>query len=74
MKLPTLTPVKSSNIQALGWNDDGLWVRFHGGALYRYPMATKKLYDDAFKVESVGAWFRDNVRGKLEHLKIDPEK
>lgn len=71
MKPPPLIPVQSTNIQSLGFDKNGLWVRFMGGALYRYPMASKQLFDDGLKAESVGGWFRDKVRGKLEHLKVD---
>lgn len=74
MKHPEMTPVQSSNLQSIGYDDNGLWVRFTGGGLYRYPMASRQLYEDGLKAESAGRWFRDHVRGKLEHLKIGPEE
>ncbi len=67
-----MIPVKSSNIQSLGWSDQtGLAVRFSGGSLYTYRDAPKKIFDDMLQAESVGAAFRDHVRGKYKHVQHD---
>ncbi len=71
MKKPTLTPVKSSNIDAIGFGNDGLFVRFKGGSLYRYPAAPKSLYENMLKAESVGSFFASNIRGTYHHLPVD---
>lgn len=71
MKIPTLTPVKSSHIQAIGHGSAGLFVQFSGGAVALYPEGTKALHDEMLKAESVGTAFREKVRGKLAHRMID---
>lgn len=71
MKQPALVKVQSSNIEAMGHDSRGLFVRFSGGALYSYPAVPKDLYDEGLKAESPGKWFRDKVRGQFAHVKHD---
>lgn len=71
MKPPAMTPVKSRNLQSIGYSNDGLFVRFNGGGLYQYPDAPRSVYEEGLKSESPGNWFRDAVRGKFEHKKYD---
>lgn len=71
MKPPKLTPVESSNIDALGYNDAGLWVRFKSGGLYRYPKCPRTIYDDGLKAPSVGQWFRSAVMGTFKHETVN---
>ena len=71
MKIPTLTPVKSSNIEAVGHGPGGLFVRFKGGGVYSYPDAKADLHKDFLAAESPGSFFRSNVMGKLRHVKHD---
>lgn len=70
MKLPTMVPVKSSNLQAIGYDNRGLWVRFAGGALYQYPDARRSVYDEILRAESPGKVFREKAR-TLDHRKHD---
>jgi hypothetical protein len=67
MKPPALTPVKSSNIQKIGYADNRLFVQFQGGALYSYEGVPKKVHDDMLASDSVGRFFKDHVRGKFTH-------
>lgn len=69
--MPTMVPVKSSNLQAVGYNNAGLWVRFSGGALYQYPEAPKKVFDEIVQSESPGSAFRQTVHGKYTHRRHD---
>jgi hypothetical protein len=71
MKPPKLTSVESSNIDAMGHSKDGLFVRFKGGGLYRYPECPKSVYDEGLKAESVGKWFRSEIVGTYKHSQID---
>jgi hypothetical protein len=67
MKVPTLTPVESSNIQKIGYGDNRLFVQFQGGKTYSYPGAPKKLHDDMLKSDSVGRFFGTISSGKFPH-------
>lgn len=71
MKVPTLTPVKSSNIEAVGHSAAGLFVRFKGGGLYSYPDAKADLYKKFVEAESPGSFFRTDVMGKFRHERHD---
>lgn len=72
MKSPQLTPVKSSNIDAVGFDDKrGLLVRFKGGGLYSYPTVPKRLHDELVAADSVGSFFARRVRGFYKHEQID---
>jgi hypothetical protein len=71
MKPPKLTPVESSNIDSLGYNGDGLFVRFKSGGLYRYPECPRSVYEEGLKAPSVGQWFRSAVMGTFKHTMVN---
>ena len=71
MKLPAMTKVTSSNIDAMGHSKDGLFVQFKSGGVYRYPDAPKSVYDGGVKAESPGSFFRSQIMGKFRHVKHD---
>ncbi len=71
MKVPTLKPVKSSNIEAVGFDSHGLHVQFKGGKLYTYPKASKHVHDEMLKAESVGKYFFAHVKNKFDHKPVD---
>ncbi len=71
MKVPTLTPVQSSNIQAVGYSNQGLFVRFIGGGTYHYPDAPKSVFDEMVKSDSVGRYFAHKIRGTFRHRPVD---
>lgn len=57
-----MIPVKSSNIEAVGHSNAGLFVRFKGGGLYSYPDAPKSVFDEIVQAESPGSVFRDKAK------------
>ena len=71
MKVPELIPVKSSRIQALNHKDGALFVRFIGGALWKYDGVSHETFLEGLAAESIGKWFRANVTGKHLHRKLD---
>lgn len=71
MKVPDLTPVESSRFQAMGFSSHGLFVRFRGGALYRYPEVPQVTFDRGMKAESKGKWFNAEIAGHYKHLPVD---
>jgi hypothetical protein len=71
MKMPAMVPVKSSNLQSVGFGNHGLFVRFSGGAVYRYPDAPKAVFDKLVQAESPGRAFQAEVRGKYAHQQHD---
>lgn len=70
---PTLTPVKSSNISALGYDPAAqkLAVKFKGsGQTYHYDGVAQAEYDKLAQAPSIGTHFHQHVRGKFQHRKV----
>ena len=76
-KLPELKPPtgESTNIDAIAHHDGRLWVRFKGRpTVYSYAGAPADLHGQFMTAKSPGKFFRENVFGKFEHEKHEPEK
>lgn len=71
MALPTMKPVKSSNIDSLGHRGGTLFVRFKSGAVYSYKDVPASVYQAGLAAESVGSWFSSKVRGSYAHTSHD---
>ncbi len=68
MPLPTMQPVKSSNVAAVGHSGDALYVQFHGrngtlGPIYRYPTAGRAVMDEMLASPSIGRYVQTALRG-----------
>lgn len=71
MKLPTMTPLKSSNIKEVGHVAARLFVRFNSGKhVYSYPDESGALHKKFVAASSPGGFFREHVMG-LTHQKHD---
>lgn len=68
-------PVKSSQIQSIGYDPTAqlLEVEFKGGAVYQYLNVPSDVARDLRFSDSVGSYFRANVRGAYKTLKVDAE-
>ena len=74
--MPAMTPVNSSNIAAIGWEEHEvpedandpherrgtLTVDFRSGRTYRYMDVPESVYDDLLNAPSVGQTFATLVR------------
>ena len=58
-----MTPVTSSNIDSVGWDDETgeVIVAFKSGAEWGYK-ATEEVYDSLVAAPSVGAYFASQVK------------
>lgn len=65
-----LTPVKSSNITKLGWNDGVLHVEFSNGGLFSYSGITNAMYNELLNAESIGSHFAKHIRSKHKGTKL----
>lgn len=70
--MPTLTPVQSSNIEAIGHDPvtNELHVKFKTGATHIYAGVTAEQHDAMRDAESVGKHFHAHVKGKFESRKV----
>lgn len=60
--IPIMDRVNSTNIEAVGHDGSALYVRFHGGALYRYRTAGADLHAALLASASPGKLFHRNVK------------
>lgn len=60
-----MTPVKSSNIAAVGYDDatNTLRIRFSNGSEWDYVSVPKSIYESLLHAKSVGSYFAANIRG-----------
>lgn len=67
-----LSPVDSSNIEAVGFDPDAgeLHVRFKGGKTYCYSGRTQAEHDALVQADSIGAHFHKHLRGAKEFRQL----
>ena len=65
------TPVKSSNIAAIGHDPSTktMAVQFKGSGIYHFRDVPAELFDKMLNSESVGKFFHSNIRGKFDSEK-----
>ncbi len=64
------TPVESSNIVSVGWNNGTLEIEFIKGKLYQYMGVPKEVYTNMLRAESVGKYFHANIRSKYSYIQL----
>lgn len=62
MSLPTMTPVTSSNIAAIGHDGEHLYVRFTSGKTYRYADVPAADHEAFANADSHGRHFNDHIK------------
>lgn len=67
-----LNPVSSSNIQAIGFDDEKkiLAVQFHSGAIFHYAGVEPDLALDLVNADSIGRFYTKNIKGKFTGAKM----
>jgi len=65
-----LTPVKSSNIKAVGHKDGVLYVEFKGGKTFSYEDVSETQYNEFIKSDSVGSFFARNIRNAHKAVEV----
>jgi hypothetical protein len=71
IELKELSRVISSNIEAVGYQDNTTYVQFKNGSVYAYPDTDKTEYEELVKAESVGSHFSKTFRGKQDYSKLE---
>jgi hypothetical protein len=70
LKLPTpaMTPVKSSNILAICYDEtaQALHVTFKGGGTYSYAGVPKALHAEMLAADSVGSFFHSRIKANKD--------
>lgn len=71
-----LTPVTSSNVAAVGYDDETktLQVQFKGGETYNYFGVPQELYDNLLNAESVGGFLNTYIKPHFRMEKVTESK
>lgn len=66
-----MIPVESSNLSAIGYDEDteALRVEFHDGSAYLYTGVDKSVYVQLLTATSKGVFFRKNIRDSYSNTK-----
>jgi hypothetical protein len=70
-----MQPVKSSNVKAVGYDEETktLQVHFKSGGIYQYAGVQPEMYADLLKAESIGRFVSQVVRAGRKGLRIEEE-
>lgn len=67
METIELKKVNSSQVDAMGWKNDLLMVRFTSGAVYMYENVSYELYKSIAEADSVGHALNENLKYKSDY-------
>jgi hypothetical protein len=70
-KIMELTPVKSSNVAAVGHEGETLEVQFNNGTRYRYAGVPRETFDALIGAESVGRFFNTEIKPNFQFERVD---
>lgn len=63
-----LVKVQSSNIQAVGYENNNLVIKYNSGA-YVYENVPQALYESLVQAESKGRFVNTNIKGYFNYFK-----
>jgi len=69
-----MVKVESTNVEAIGWEDDVLYVKFKKGGTYQYTGVPKLLWDAFKAAESKGKFFHGRIRPNQHKFKYKKVK
>lgn len=65
-----MTPVSSSNISSIGYENGTLYVLFHHGGLYKYLNVPEYVYRELMSAPSHGKYLAAHVKGVYPYNRI----
>ena len=65
-----MIPVESSNVVAIGYGDDTLYVKYSSG-MYKYDNVPKEVAEKLFKADSKGRFMNDYIKGSYHCTKVN---
>jgi hypothetical protein len=66
----TRTPVISSNLKSVGYENGILEIEFHSGGIYRYFHTNVELFNSLLSASSKGKFFDRNIKNKYSFQKL----
>jgi len=72
LTIPELTPVRSTNLAAVGYDAVGsvLYVRFRNGSVYHFAGVPTATYTGLMSAASKGRYFNRNIRDRYSGGRI----
>jgi len=72
MSIPEMTPVSSSNIESIGYNEQEeiVYVRFLNGSLYVYKGVPIHEYENLLQAPSHGSYLHRNYKNVYPYERI----
>lgn len=71
--LPTstdgFTPVESSNLAGVRWDEDSLFVQFKNGGVYQYHDVPKSEFDELIESNSKGQFLNSRIKPNYQFTK-----
>jgi len=65
------TPVTSSDIASIGYEDNVLEIEFHSGkSVYQYFHVPEQEHNELMNAQSHGKYFNQNIKNKYQYEKI----
>lgn len=71
MSLPQMTQVSSSNIDSIGYNEQGVYVRFLNGSLYVYKGVPEHEFQNLMEAPSHGSYLNRNFKNVYPYERIE---
>ena len=65
-----MKPVKSSQVESVGFENGTLAVKFKSGGLYHYDGVKPETYDAMLKSESIGKFLGQHVKANHSFKKV----
>lgn len=62
--------VESSNVDAVGYENAVLVVRFVNGSVYSYSDVPEEVYDSMLNAESKGKYLCQKIKGKYDYCRL----
>ena len=64
-----MTTVESSNVVAIGYDDNTLYVKYSSGT-YKYDNVPKEVAEKLFKADSKGRFMNENIKGQYNYSRV----
>ncbi len=65
-----ITPVSSSDLASVGYENGKLYISFNSGGLYEYYNVPESVYNGLISAASHGRYFHSNIKGVYSYKRI----
>lgn len=64
------TPVSSSNVEGVAYEDGDVYVKFLNGSEYKYEGVPASIYQELLNAPSVGSYLNSNIKGSYPYTRV----